>query len=148
MDPVNRTMPNGATIDHIRPQAKGGGDTLANLRLMCRTCNLRRGSTWYPREERETGVARTSVKYPPRLQERMRPYYEQARQLDDRLEDRLSFAFSSQFGYLTACPTNVGTALRVSLMLHLPALKMTGQLERAVRAARDMRLAVRGGTAQ
>ena len=70
--------------------------------------------------------------------------YERARKLDDQLESRLSFAFSGRFGYLTACPTNVGTALRVSVMLHLPALKMTGQLERALRAARDMHLAVRG----
>jgi len=70
--------------------------------------------------------------------------YERIRRLDDALGDRLSFAFSGRFGYLTACPTNVGTALRVSVMLHLPALKMTGQLERALRAARDMHLAVRG----
>ncbi len=51
MDVENRTMPNGATIDHIQPQAKGGGDGLANLRLMCRTCNLQRGSTWYPEKQ-------------------------------------------------------------------------------------------------
>lgn len=66
------------------------------------------------------------------------------RRLDQRLEEVLSFSFSGRFGYLTACPTNVGTGLRVSVMLHLPALKMTGQIERALRAARDMHLAVRG----
>ena len=70
--------------------------------------------------------------------------YERICRLDDELGGRLSFAFNSRFGYLTACPTNVGTALRVSVMMHLPALKMTGQLERALRAARDMHLAVRG----
>ncbi len=70
--------------------------------------------------------------------------YEGVRRCDELLEKPLSFAFSSRFGYLTACPTNVGTALRVSVMMHLPALKMTGQLERALRAARDMHLAVRG----
>ena len=70
--------------------------------------------------------------------------YSEIRRLDELLEERLSFAFSSRFGYLTACPTNVGTALRVSVMLHLPALKMTGQIEKALRAARDMHLAVRG----
>ncbi len=70
--------------------------------------------------------------------------HDRIRRLDDDLESRLSFAYSGRFGYLTACPTNVGTALRVSVMMHLPALKMTGQLERALRAARDMRLAVRG----
>ena len=65
-------------------------------------------------------------------------------QLDDRLEERLSFAFHRRWGYLTACPTNVGTGLRVSVMLHLPAVKMTGEIERVFRAARDMRLAIRG----
>ena len=64
--------------------------------------------------------------------------------IDDILEDRLNFAFHHRFGYLTACPTNVGTGLRVSVMLHLPALKMTGEIEKAFRAARDMRLAIRG----
>lgn len=64
--------------------------------------------------------------------------------LDDQLEERLEFAFHPQFGYLTACPTNVGTAIRVSVMLHLPALKITGEIERVFRAARDMNLAIRG----
>jgi len=65
-------------------------------------------------------------------------------QLDDQLEQSLEFAFHEQFGYLTACPTNVGTGIRVSVMLHLPALKITGEIEHMLRAARDMRLAVRG----
>ena len=64
--------------------------------------------------------------------------------MDDLLEQRLDFAFHPKYGYLTACPTNVGTGLRVSVMLHLPALKMTGEIEKAFRAARDMRLAIRG----
>jgi protein arginine kinase len=68
----------------------------------------------------------------------------EVRRLDGLLEGQLSFAFSSRFGYLTACPTNCGTGLRVSVMLHLPALKMTGEIEKALRAARDMHLAVRG----
>jgi protein arginine kinase len=70
--------------------------------------------------------------------------YQQVRALDDQLEKHLTFAFSSRFGYLTACPTNVGTGLRVSVMLHLPALKITGEIEKALRAARDLSLAVRG----
>ena len=65
-------------------------------------------------------------------------------QVDDSLEERLDFVFHSRYGYLTACPTNVGTGLRVSVMLHLPALKMTGEIEKAFRAARDLQLAVRG----
>jgi protein arginine kinase len=64
--------------------------------------------------------------------------------LDERLEERLDFAFHSRYGYLTACPTNVGTGMRASVMLHLPALKMTGEIEKAFRAARDMRLTIRG----
>ncbi|MHC4295292.1 MAG: ATP--guanido phosphotransferase, partial [Planctomycetota bacterium] len=64
--------------------------------------------------------------------------------IDDKLEQRLDFAYHTRFGYLTACPTNVGTGLRVSVMLHLPALKMIGEIEKAFRAARDMRLAIRG----
>ncbi|QDU33644.1 Protein arginine kinase [Poriferisphaera corsica] len=64
--------------------------------------------------------------------------------LDDVLESKLNYAYSQRFGYLTACPTNVGTGIRVSVMLHLPALKLTGEIEKVRRAARDMHLAVRG----
>ncbi len=64
--------------------------------------------------------------------------------IDDALGDRIEFAFHPKYGYLTACPTNVGTGIRVSVMLHLPALKLTNELEKVLRAARDMHLAVRG----
>jgi len=70
--------------------------------------------------------------------------WEAVNEIDDALSERLAFAYDRQFGYLTACPTNVGTGIRVSVMLHLPALRMTKELERVERAARDMRLAVRG----
>ena len=70
--------------------------------------------------------------------------FAQINRVDDLLEDRMSFAFDSHYGYLTACPTNVGTGLRISVMLHLPALKMTGEIEKVFRAARDMRLVIRG----
>ncbi len=65
-------------------------------------------------------------------------------QVDSRLEANLQYAYSSRFGYLTACPTNVGTGLRMSVMLHLPGLRLTGDIERVKRAATDMNLAVRG----
>jgi len=65
-------------------------------------------------------------------------------QIDTALQDRLDFQYSDRFGFLTSCPTNVGTGLRVSAMLHLPALRLTGEIEKALRAARDMRLATRG----
>jgi protein arginine kinase len=64
--------------------------------------------------------------------------------VDQLLEEQLDFAFHRRYGYLTACPTNVGTGLRVSVMAHLPALKMTGEIKKVFRAARDMRLAIRG----
>ena len=70
--------------------------------------------------------------------------WEQINAIDDALENQLDFAFHPRFGYLTACPTNVGTGIRVSVMLHLPALKMTGEIEKVFRAAKDMKLAVRG----
>jgi protein arginine kinase len=65
-------------------------------------------------------------------------------ELDDALSQGLEFAFDRQFGYLTACPTNVGTGIRVSVMLHLPALRLTQEIDRVSRATRDMNLAVRG----
>ncbi len=64
--------------------------------------------------------------------------------IDDLLEQRLSFSFHSRYGYLTACPTNVGTGMRLSVMLHLPVLKMTGEINKLFQAAKDMRVAVRG----
>ena len=64
--------------------------------------------------------------------------------LDDELGKSLDYAYEQQLGFLTACPTNVGTGIRVSVMLHLPALRLTQEIDRVIRAARDMRLAVRG----
>ena len=64
--------------------------------------------------------------------------------VDDLLEQRVSYAFSEEFGYLTACPTNVGTGMRASVMLHLPALVMTKQIEKVFRALQKINLAVRG----
>ncbi len=69
---------------------------------------------------------------------------EQINRIDDMIEQKVEFAFSPRYGYLTACPTNLGTGIRVSVMLHLPALKMTGQIEKFFNAAKDMSLAVRG----
>ncbi len=74
----------------------------------------------------------------------LRSAWEEVSHVDDTLGEQLSFAFDRQLGFLTACPTNVGTGIRVSVMVHLPALKMTKEIERVARAARDMRLAVRG----
>ena len=64
--------------------------------------------------------------------------------VDSLLGMNVEYAFNSQFGYLTACPTNVGTGLRVSLMLHLPALVVTKQIEKVFRAVSKINLVVRG----
>ncbi|MBN1507562.1 MAG: protein arginine kinase [Sedimentisphaerales bacterium] len=69
---------------------------------------------------------------------------EQIDRIDDMIEQKVDYAFSPRFGYLTACPTNLGTGIRVSVMLHMPALKLTGQIEKFLNAAKDMNLAVRG----
>lgn len=70
--------------------------------------------------------------------------WEDIDKLDDLVEERVSYAFSEEFGYLTACPTNVGTGMRASVMLHLPALHYTKQLEKVFRALQKINLAVRG----
>ncbi len=70
--------------------------------------------------------------------------WERINRLDDQLEEHLAYAFSTQLGYLTACPTNVGTGIRVGVMLHLPALAQTKQMEKVFRALQKINLAVRG----
>ena len=69
---------------------------------------------------------------------------EQAVSIDSTLEEKLEWAFSPQFGYLTACPTNVGTGLRASVMVHLPALVFMKQVEKVFQAVSKINLAVRG----
>ncbi|MCH2136448.1 MAG: protein arginine kinase [Phycisphaerales bacterium] len=64
--------------------------------------------------------------------------------LDAQLETRLNWAMHEQWGYLCACPTNAGTGIRFSAMVHLPALRMTGELSKVQQAAKDLHLAVRG----
>lgn len=64
--------------------------------------------------------------------------------VDDALEAKLTYAFHDQFGYLTACPTNVGTGMRASVMLHLPALGITRQIEKVFKALQKINLVVRG----
>ena len=70
--------------------------------------------------------------------------WDEIREIDGWIEKQIEYAYHERYGYLAACPTNVGTGLRVSVMLHLPALKLAKEIERAVRAAHDMKLAVRG----
>jgi protein arginine kinase len=70
--------------------------------------------------------------------------WQQIDKLDDLIEERVTYAFSEEFGYLTACPTNVGTGMRASVLLHLPALGWTKQIEKVFRALQKINLAVRG----
>jgi protein arginine kinase len=70
--------------------------------------------------------------------------WEQINKMDDLLAERVNYAFHERLGYLTACPTNVGTGMRVSVMLHLPALVITQQIEKVFRSLQKMGLAVRG----
>ncbi len=64
--------------------------------------------------------------------------------LDSLMSEQVQYAFSERLGYLTACPTNVGTGMRASVMLHLPAVVMTGEMEKVFRAVLKINLAVRG----
>lgn len=65
-------------------------------------------------------------------------------QLDDLIEQQLNYAFSPRWGYLTACPANVGTGMRVSVMVHLPALAMTGQIDKVFRGIKRVNVVARG----
>ena len=64
--------------------------------------------------------------------------------LASALSERIPFAWDKRFGFLTACPTNVGTGLRVSAMLHLPGLVISRQIEKANQTAQKIHMAVRG----
>jgi protein arginine kinase len=64
--------------------------------------------------------------------------------VDSSLERSVEYAFSPELGYLTACPTNLGTGIRVSAMLHLPALVLAEQINQIVQAVNKLGLAVRG----
>jgi len=75
----------------------------------------------------------------------VRAAWTRAVELDRQLEPQLGFAAHSEFGYLTACPTNVGTGLRASVMLHLPGLGLVrSELEKVITAAQRTGLTVRG----
>ncbi|MFB5663056.1 protein arginine kinase [Alteribacillus sp. HJP-4] len=67
-----------------------------------------------------------------------------ANSIDDWMEEKVTYAFDEKRGYLTSCPTNVGTGLRASVMMHLPALVMTKQLNRILPAINQLGFVVRG----
>ena len=70
--------------------------------------------------------------------------HEQASQIDRDLEKSLRYAYSQKWGHLTACPTNVGTGLRASVLIHLPGLVLTQDMDKVLRGIAQMGFAVRG----
>ncbi len=70
--------------------------------------------------------------------------YSRVQELDDEFEQNLDYAFDEKRGYLTSCPTNVGTGMRASVMIHLPAVQFAGQLTQLLHNIDQMGLAVRG----
>jgi len=74
----------------------------------------------------------------------LRKAYQAILQVDTELEKLLPYAFDHELGYLTACPTNVGTGLRASAMLHLPGLVISDHISQVIQAVSKLGLAVRG----
>ena len=70
--------------------------------------------------------------------------WEQINKLDSELEKSLPYVYDSQLGYLTSCPTNVGTGMRASVMLHLPGLVLSGKINAAIQGGSKLNMAVRG----
>ena len=70
--------------------------------------------------------------------------YKLVDKIDSALESKLEFAFDTRLGYLTACPTNVGTGMRASAMLHLPGLVLSEMINQVIQAVNKIGLAVRG----
>lgn len=75
---------------------------------------------------------------------RLEVAYERILKIDKAIEEKYPYAFDERFGYLTACPTNVGTGLRASVMLHLPALTISGKITRLIRSIIQLGYSVRG----
>ena len=70
--------------------------------------------------------------------------YQVADEIDDLLGNKLEYAFDERIGYLTQCPTNLGTGMRASVMLHLPALTMNGQIHKLINTISKLGLTFRG----
>ena len=74
----------------------------------------------------------------------LRAAYETLSAVDDEVADKVEYAFDPELGYLTTCPTNLGTGMRASAMLHLPALVLSDQIGQVLQAVNKIGLAVRG----
>lgn len=75
---------------------------------------------------------------------RIREAYDYASKLDDLIEEKMTYAYDSELGYLTSCPTNVGTGIRASVMLHLPALSATRNINNILNTVTQLGMTIRG----
>lgn len=75
---------------------------------------------------------------------RIKEAYEYANRLDDLMEEKLTYAYDGKLGYLTSCPTNVGTGIRASVMMHLPALTITKNINNIVNTVTQVGMTIRG----
>lgn len=75
---------------------------------------------------------------------KIRETFEKALEFETKLESAVPMAYDEEFGYLTACPTNLGAAMRISVMIHLPALKALGRIGALTRSLNDAGFTVRG----
>ena len=127
--------------DGTRCYAQGGGETRRAYHL------LKQAELASDPQKRLQVVLRM---YRHRFGQQLQPglslqkAWEAAEELDNGLEQSLSYAFSSKLGYLTACPSNVGTGMRASVMLHLPGLVLTEEINPVINAVSKIGLAVRG----
>ncbi|KAA3618796.1 MAG: protein arginine kinase [Calditrichaeota bacterium] len=70
--------------------------------------------------------------------------WRQISRIDDELSENLEFAYMPEFGYLTSCPTNTGTGMRASILIHLPALSMADEIDATIKKLSPNEIAVRG----
>nr|WP_242847773.1 protein arginine kinase [Fervidicella metallireducens] len=75
---------------------------------------------------------------------KLKEAYEYASRLDDLIEERVNFAFDSKLGYLTSCPTNLGTGIRASVMMHLPGLTLTKSINDLISTVNQVGMTIRG----
>ena len=74
----------------------------------------------------------------------LRESYDLANKIDDLIEESIEYAFDEKIGYITACPTNLGTGLRGSVMIHLPALTMNNEMNGILKALTQVGMTIRG----
>lgn len=74
----------------------------------------------------------------------LRECFDLSNKIDDVIEETVDYAFDMELGYITSCPTNIGTGMRASVMVHLPALSITNQIEKLLYGVSQLGVAVRG----